>query len=118
MIDTENIPKSVQMTFRRLLNRIPPEMREDEEVQKKLILYLKTGGEKLGRSYLTLCQESFPEDIRFVKVKPLEAESDAEGDDAEDDGAKADDAKADDAKDDDAKDDDAEKGNGEVKKTE
>ena len=75
MAETVEIPKSLQMTFRRLLNRIPPHMREDEVVQKKLILFLKAGGEKLARCYLTACNQSFPEDIRFVKAKPPEAES-------------------------------------------
>ena len=84
MIETMEIPKSLQMTFRRLLNRIPQEMRQDEEVQQKLLLYLKTGGEKLGRLYLAACQQSFPEDIRFVKAKSVEPDADTEGNDTED----------------------------------
>ena len=83
MIETAEIPKSLQMTFRRLVNRIPHEMRQDEEVQKKLLLYLKTGGERLGRLYLSTCQQSFPEDIRFVKAKPPEPESDSENADTD-----------------------------------
>lgn len=86
-----DIPDDRLGAFQRLRRQLPLEMREDEEVLKKMLIYLKVGGERLVRQYVTTQKSGFPEDTllfkpRVVEEVPDTSEAAAAPADAQDDG--------------------------------
>lgn len=54
MAEDLNIPDELKGTFKRLMNRVPDEHRNDRHAQKIVQLYLKLGGEKLAKQYVEI----------------------------------------------------------------
>ena len=61
MIEDLNIPDEFQYTFKRLINLVPQEQRNDRDTQKIVLLYLKLGGEKLARQYVEVLKSDLRE---------------------------------------------------------
>ena len=61
MIKGLNIPDEFQYTFKRLINLAPHQQRNDQEIQKIVLLYLKLGGEKLARQYIEVLKSDLLE---------------------------------------------------------
>ncbi len=61
------IPDEFQGSIRRLLNRIPSELRDDKTLQAALLVYLKLGGEKLARHYIEISKKVFPNQMVLIK---------------------------------------------------
>lgn len=77
------IPAEFQGSVKRLLNRIPPEQREDETLQAALLVYLKLGGEKLARHYIEISRKTFPDQMILIKKQLRDGgdeDEDSEGD--------------------------------------
>ena len=86
-----DIPDDRLGAFQRLRRQLPLEMREDEEVLKKMLIYLKVGGERLVRQFVTTQKSGFPEDTLLFKPRVVEEVPEipvaaAEPADAQDDG--------------------------------
>jgi len=86
-----DIPDDRLGAFQRLRRQLPLEMREDEEVLKKMLIYLKVGGERLVRQFVTTQKSGFPEDTLLFKPRVVEdvpdtTEAEADPGDAENDG--------------------------------
>ncbi|MBI5593482.1 MAG: hypothetical protein HY881_23755 [Deltaproteobacteria bacterium] len=80
------IPDEFQGSVRRLLNRIPPEQRDDETLQAALLVYLKLGGEKLARHYIEISKKVFPDQMVLIKKQLHDGvdEDEADGDHPDD----------------------------------
>lgn len=61
MVKGLNIPDEFQYTFKRLINLLPYNQRNDRHAQKNVLLYLKLGGEKLARQYIEILRSDFRE---------------------------------------------------------
>ena len=67
MTEDLDIPEKLQPTFRRIMKRVPTELKEDVEFQKTLSLYLKVGGEKLARQRIELTKKKFQDGYLIIK---------------------------------------------------
>ena len=56
-----NIPDEVQGTFKRLMNSVPHELRNDIDTQRIILVYLKIGGAKLARQGVEVIKMLFQE---------------------------------------------------------
>ena len=82
MTDDLDIPEKLLPTFRRLLKRLPSELKEDLEFQKLLSLYLKIGGEKLARQRIELTTKKFQDGYLLIKrLVPDQVQDDASEED-------------------------------------
>ena len=94
MIEDLNIPDEFQYTFKRLINLVPQEQRNDRDTQKIVLLYLKLGGEKLARQYVevlksdlrenedkTEASEKANDDEEFLTDPDFSEDDDSEDDD-------------------------------------
>ncbi len=70
MSEALQIPDALQMTFKRMLHRVPAKKRDDIEIQKSVLLFLKLGGERLARARIKLMVSPFPESFSVVKLRP------------------------------------------------
>jgi hypothetical protein len=70
MSDALQIPDTLQMTFKRVLHRLPAEKRNDIEIQKSILTFLKLGGERLAKARIKLVVSPFPESFSVVKLRP------------------------------------------------
>ncbi len=70
MPEALTIPESLQMTFKRMLHRLPADKRDDIDLQKSVLLYLKMGGERLARARIKLITSPFPKNFSVVKIRP------------------------------------------------
>ncbi len=61
MVKGLNIPDEFQYTFKRLINLLPYNQRNDRHAKKNVLLYLKLGGEKLARQYIEILRSDFRE---------------------------------------------------------
>ena len=61
MVKGSNIPDEFRYTFKRLINLLPYNQRNDRHAQKNVLLYLKLGGEKLARQYIEILKSDFRE---------------------------------------------------------
>ncbi len=92
MSEKQSIPDEFQGSIRRLLNKVPPEQRNDETLHAALLLYVKLGGEKLARHYIETSKKVFPDQLVLIKRQfrdggDEDEDSDADQpDDAERDG--------------------------------
>jgi hypothetical protein len=105
MSEALQIPDNLQMTFKRMLHRLPASKRNNIDLQKSILLFLELGGERLARARMKLILAPFPENLSVVKLRPqpIVAEAiDADEDDSLDD----DEDSEEDEKDDESLDDD------------
>ncbi|MCX5884188.1 MAG: hypothetical protein NTU74_21060 [Deltaproteobacteria bacterium] len=84
------IPDEFQGSIRRLLNRIPPEQRDDETLQAALLVYLKLGGEKLARHYIEISKKVFPDQMVLIKKQLHDGVDEDEADGVNQDDAERD----------------------------
>ena len=84
------IPDELQGSIRRLLNRIPPEQRDDETLQAALLVYLKLGGEKLARHYIEISKKVFPDQMVLIKKQLHDGVDEDEADGVNQDDAERD----------------------------
>ena len=61
MVKRLNIPDEFQYTFKRLINLVPYQQRNERYTQKIVLLYLKLGGEKLARQYIEVLKSALRE---------------------------------------------------------
>ena len=61
------IPENLSGVFRRLMNRIPADLRENEEIQAKCLAYLKLGGFSLALQRLESACIPFLEELTMFK---------------------------------------------------
>jgi hypothetical protein len=73
-----DVPEKLRLTYRRLLHRLPPELRDDERQLNTLLVYLKIGGERMARHFIELSRVAFQGKIVFMKKPPEPAEPEAE----------------------------------------
>lgn len=77
--ETRVIPDEYQGSIKRLLNKVPQEKRNDENLIRMLLVYLKLGGEKLARHHIEASKKVFPENMIIIK-KYLQDDSDEDMD--------------------------------------
>lgn len=70
MSEALQIPDALQMTFKRMLHRLPAGKRNDVDLQKSILLFLKLGGERLARARIKLIVSPFPQNFSVVKLRP------------------------------------------------
>lgn len=80
---TEELEKS----YAKLLQSIPMELRDDENIKACLMVYLKLGGEKLAKQNVEIVKQQFSEEIDLIKrYFRIEAEeNDSDEDDIDED---------------------------------
>jgi hypothetical protein len=61
MTEEIEIPEELKLTFKRIIKKAPCELREEIELQKTTLVYLKLGGEKLARQRIELTKKQFRE---------------------------------------------------------
>ncbi|GEM_PF-366023 len=72
------IPPELQGAFHRLMSRVIPENRNDPEIQKSILVYLKLGGESLARHCIEISKKKFPDQTIILKKQFHEAAIDTE----------------------------------------
>ena len=67
MIEKLNVPDELKPAFQQIQNLAPDEIRDNEQFQKSILLYLKLGGIKLARQHLQVVTKPFCEEFGLVK---------------------------------------------------
>ena len=116
MIDNIEVPDNLMGSFKRVVRRIPVDLKKDEELIKTVVAYLQLGGEKLARQAVAVAKQTLDLEVAQrrkkareevliraaeVRLAAADPESVEKGDDFDDDDADDDDD--DDAEDDDIK---------------
>jgi hypothetical protein len=65
---------SQELAMRRLMQMVSDEMRQDVQLETKLRMYLKLGGERLARQYLASIQIPFGEPFEIIKKRAEDGE--------------------------------------------
>lgn len=73
MADSLKIPEALQMTFNRVIQRVPADKMDDIAVQESVLRFLKLGGERLARARLQTIIAPFPDDVSVVRPRPVSA---------------------------------------------
>lgn len=68
----------LELTFKRMLHKVPKSMRSDDVVRERLRIYIKLGKERLARQYIKTLTLEFPE-VDTLVSNPIEPPSDEEG---------------------------------------
>ncbi|MEW6260611.1 MAG: hypothetical protein AB1547_12005 [Thermodesulfobacteriota bacterium] len=76
MSESFHVPDDMIGAFNRLMNRIPPELREDETIRGKALSFLKLGGEPLARQWAETMKKSFPDAATLFKRPVREPQTD------------------------------------------
>ncbi|MBA3027629.1 MAG: hypothetical protein FP816_02280 [Desulfobacteraceae bacterium] len=90
MTEELEIPENLLSTYRRLIKKAPSEQKEDVEFQKKILIYLKAGGEKLAKQRIELTKQKFQEGYLLInRLVPDQnpedtGEEEAENEDSDD----------------------------------
>ena len=91
MIEDLDIPEELQPTFKRVMRRLPAELKGDLEFLKNLLIYIKIGGEKLARQRIEVTKKPFREGYlllnRLIPEESLQDMSDESSDEDEDESA-------------------------------
>jgi hypothetical protein len=66
MTEELEIPGDLCATYKRVMRRIPNELRGDNEFLKKILVYLKIGGEKLARLRIEITKKPFREGYSLI----------------------------------------------------
>jgi hypothetical protein len=61
MTNKLNIQDDLGMAFQRCTNLLPHELKDDSNIQKTILVFLKFGGEKLARQYIETTKKHFRE---------------------------------------------------------
>jgi len=69
------IPEDQRFAFNRIMRRMPDGIREDEAIQRKMLLYLKVGGEKLAIAGLRAIVTPFTEKFVLKKVQSIDEDN-------------------------------------------
>ena len=90
-----DVPDDRLGVFQRMKRQLPLEVREDEQTLRRMLGYLKLGGERLVRQYVAALKTDFPEDTVLFKRRSIdetldEGTGDGDGEEA-DNGASLDD---------------------------
>lgn len=91
MVNTLKIPEALQMTFNRMIQRVPDDKKDDITLQRSVLRFLKLGGERLARARLQPILAPFPDDISVVKPRPIAIPLEADEVDIEDDSSETED---------------------------
>lgn len=100
MIDKIEVPKNLMGPFKRVLRRIPVDLKKDEALINTVVAYLHLGGEKLARQAVVAARQTLELEVAQRRKKAREEaliraaearlaaaneESKADDDDIEDD---------------------------------
>lgn len=109
MLDQFNVPAHLAGSFKRIVRRIPVDLKKDETLIKTILAYLEVGGERLAAQAVEAAKQTAELEAAQHKKKAREealiraaearlAEDGDENDDAEEDGDENDDDLDDDIK--------------------
>lgn len=91
MTEDLDIPEELQPIFKRVMRRLPAELKGDLEFLKNLLIYIKIGGEKLARQRIEVTKKPFREGYlllnRLIPEDSLRDMSDESSDEDEDEPA-------------------------------
>ena len=72
MIETIEVPKKLMGPFKRVVRRIPVELKKDEELIRTVLAYLELGGEKLARQAVETAKQTVGLEVAQRKKKARE----------------------------------------------
>jgi hypothetical protein len=88
MIEDLEIPEELKSTFKRVMRRVPHELKGDLEFLKNLLVYLKMGGEKLAKQRIEITKKPFREGYlllnRLLPEEPIQETSNKASDENKD----------------------------------
>ncbi|MGB5986205.1 MAG: hypothetical protein WBG37_12945 [Desulfobacterales bacterium] len=91
LLDTPelNVPENLRGTFRRMLYRIPREIRDDPAIQQKLLTFLKMGNETTARQFIAIQKVKLIDQLTIIQrhardVVEEDTDSDVEDDESDD----------------------------------
>ena len=89
MIEKLEIPEELKSTFKRVMRRVPRELKGDLEFLKSLLVYLKIGGERLAKQRIEVTKKPFREGYlllnRLIPEESLQEISNETSDENKDD---------------------------------
>ena len=96
MIDDLEIPEEMASTFKRVMRRVPNELKGDTEFLRNLLIYVKIGGEKLARQRIEITKKPFREGYLLLnRLIPEETLQDLSGEASDDESDDKDESSAD-----------------------
>jgi hypothetical protein len=94
MIEDIEVPKKLMGSFKRVVRRIPVDLKKDEELIRTVVAYLELGGEKLARQAVEAAKQTLGLEvaqrrkkareealIRAAEARLAAAEEESDGDD-------------------------------------
>lgn len=94
MIDDIEVPKKLMGPFKRVVRRIPVDLKKDEELIRTVLAYLALGGEKVARQAVEAAKQTLELEvaqrrkkareealIRAAEARLAAAEEESDGDD-------------------------------------
>jgi hypothetical protein len=72
MFEKVEVPKDLIGSFRRVVRRIPVDLKKDEVLLETVLVYLKLGGEKLARQAVESAKQSYELEVVQRKKKARE----------------------------------------------
>lgn len=72
MIDNIEVPDELVGSFKRVVRRIPVDLKKDEELIKTVVAYLQLGGEKLARQAVEAAKQTHELELAQRKKKARE----------------------------------------------
>lgn len=69
------IEDDLQNTFHNLLNQLPEPLRDDAQIQKVILVYLKLGGEKLAHHGIDIIKKQFQKERLVDSDEPQTADT-------------------------------------------
>ncbi|MFO7964449.1 MAG: hypothetical protein R6U50_11045 [Desulfobacterales bacterium] len=72
-----DIPEGLKFSYKRVMKRAPSELKEDVDFQRKTLIYLRIGGERLARQRIEITKKQFREGYLFLdRLMPEESQDD------------------------------------------
>ncbi len=82
MAKKPDIPEDLERSYKKMLQIIPMGLRDDENIQASILMYLKLGGEKLARQSIEITKKRFTEEFNIIKkYLRIKAEQDVSDED-------------------------------------
>lgn len=72
MVNTIEVPQELMGSFKRIVRRIPVDLKKDDEFIKTILGYLQLGGEKLARQAVDAAKQTLELEIIQRKKKSRE----------------------------------------------
>lgn len=72
MIENLEVPKRLMGSFKRVVRRIPVDLRKDEELIRTALAYLELGGEKLARQAVETAKQTLDLEVAQRRKKARE----------------------------------------------